>query len=776
MGVGARLKEKFAGFGIRAKGGCNCDGTAKKMDLLGPQKCREQAESLLDEVHANAIKAGVPFVRVVVNELFQQAIDEEAKFLEGQQRDIVQAFESRVQDAMADINAGPRIREVKWQMRPEVIEAAKRIIQAKLKEIGEQPADCGQGRGIVTLGGGVQYFPAVFVLCRMLRRLGCELPIEVWNLGPVEFDDRMESILRDMGGITVVDGSRSLPVKPRSWGGWEAKAWVIQHSKFREVLFLDSDVVPVGDPAYLFDDPAYQKAGAVAWPNYDHAVSYEATAEAFQICGIPVPGRQKKIEHQHKPTDYRPWETGQLLVDKQRCWKALEIAKTLSDYSDFFYPMNDANANWHSFGDTATFPFGFWMTGTDYRMPDRDCEFFGDSRGGGLNQYDLQGKLAWQHRCRPKYKIRITGVNPDSGLALPELFNESIEFLKSTVRWRPFIWDWKDQTPEDAAAAVECMGGKFCTGLPGVRENKITLLPDGKVDGGIQLRWRMATIHGERRLVIAGPQNAFAIMGNYENGWIDYERGVNVQFMAPAWWSGMETPLVSSIWCETYLRNVYRLPDRMDGWKVVDIGANEGVFSHLAFERGAATVVSCEPVKANYARLVQNMERRAGSICVHAACVTDGAPPVLGMRFGTGKDPHLSGMEVGPAIENLTCTIELYRLAEMANWKSAGLLSFTPVDLLKLDCEGYEWPILLASNSLDMFKYITAELHFSRLFAVHDATNLGLPRTKESAIKSLERELNAFNFDFKIQEAQDGNFGYLWAWQKGTDCVFKLPE
>lgn len=771
MGVGARLKARFAEFGIRARGGCNCDDTAKRMDRVGPLACRDQAESLLDEIQANAREIGIPFVRVVVNDLLQKAIDEEIAFLESQDRDIAKAFETRVQEAMQDINEGPKLREVKWQLRPEVIEAAKRIIRQKIGEIDDRQCDYGSGRGIVTLGGGIQYFPAVFVLCRSLRRLGCALPIEVWHLGAVEFDDRMASILKELGGIEIVDGKTRLPRAPRSWGGWEAKAWAIQHSSFREVLFLDSDIMPAGDPSYLFDDEAFRKAGAIAWPNYDHAVSYEATAEAFEICGLPVPGRQKKIEHQAKPTDYRPWETGQLLVDTNRCWKALEIAKVLSDYSDFFYPPNDTNMNWHSFGDTATFPFGFWMTGTEYRMPDRDCEMFGDPRGGGLNQYDMQGRLAWQHRCRPKFKIRITGQNPVSGLALPDLFNESIEVLKA--KWRPYIWDWRDQDADELAAASHHVGGKFCTGLPGVRENKITLLPDGKVSGGNQLRWRLANVDGERRMIIAGPQNAHAILKPYENGWIDYERGVNVQHMAPSWWAGMETPLAASVWCEVFLRNVYRLPDRMDGWRVVDVGANEGVFSHLAFERGAATVVSCEPVKANYARLVQNMDRRAGSICVHAACTGRGAKPVVGMRFGT-DNPHLSGMEVGPPVDNLAATVDLDRLHEIATW-SCTALEFSYVDLLKIDCEGYEWPILLTSDCLDMFQAITAELHFGRLFAIYNATGCRHPvRTKEWALKTLREVLEHFGFDFRIEEVQDGNFGYLWAWKKGTDCVFKL--
>lgn len=35
--------------------------------------------------------------------------------------------------------------------------------------------------------------------------------------------------------------------------------------RFKEVLLLDADVVPMRDPAYLFDDPQYRKDGNYFW-------------------------------------------------------------------------------------------------------------------------------------------------------------------------------------------------------------------------------------------------------------------------------------------------------------------------------------------------------------------------------------------------------------------------------------------------------------------------------------------------------------------------------
>ena len=49
-------------------------------------------------------------------------------------------------------------------------------------------------------------------------------------------------------------------------GGWELKAYALLHSRFREVLLLDADNVPVRNPEYLFDTPDYTAAGTLFWP------------------------------------------------------------------------------------------------------------------------------------------------------------------------------------------------------------------------------------------------------------------------------------------------------------------------------------------------------------------------------------------------------------------------------------------------------------------------------------------------------------------------------
>lgn len=63
--------------------------------------------------------------------------------------------------------------------------------------------------------------------------------------------------------------------KIRSWKNFQIKADAIVQSSFEEVLYLDSDNIPLRDPAYLFDSALYKGPGQpqiVFWPdlNKDH--------------------------------------------------------------------------------------------------------------------------------------------------------------------------------------------------------------------------------------------------------------------------------------------------------------------------------------------------------------------------------------------------------------------------------------------------------------------------------------------------------------------------
>jgi hypothetical protein len=221
------------------------------------------------------------------------------------------------------------------------------------------------GRGIVTCAGGLKYLPSAWVLIKTLRHLGCQLPIQVWYLGKEERDEQWISLVEPLG-VECVDAFEVCKRHPHpNLASWESKSYAILHSPFEEVLFLDADNVPVRDPTFLFDDPHYRSTGAIFWPD---GLSTPKDSERWQIFGVPY-------------RDEPEQESGQILIDKRRCWQALNLANWYNEHSDFFYQ--------HIYGDKDTFRFARHRMELPYEMPARGVAPIRH----GLLQFDLDGRL-----------------------------------------------------------------------------------------------------------------------------------------------------------------------------------------------------------------------------------------------------------------------------------------------------------------------------------------------------------------------------------------------
>lgn len=233
------------------------------------------------------------------------------------------------------------------------------------------------GRGIVICGGGLRYFTGAWVCVHMLRRLGCSLPIQLWHLGAAELDPFMASLLAPLR-VTCVDATavrRRHPV--RRLDGWELKPFALLHAPFREVLLLDADNVPVVNPEGLFDSAPFRETGAVFWPDCGRL---SRTQVIWTSCGLARPEEPE-------------FESGQILVDKQRCWRALRLSLWFNEHSDFYYQ--------HLHGDKETFHLAFRKLRQPYRLvpiPVRRLT-------GTMCQHDFDGRRLFQHRNTAKWNL-----------------------------------------------------------------------------------------------------------------------------------------------------------------------------------------------------------------------------------------------------------------------------------------------------------------------------------------------------------------------------------
>ena len=203
----------------------------------------------------------------------------------------------------------------------------------------------------------------------------------------------------------------------------------------------------------------------------------------------------------------------------------------------------------------------------------------------------------------------------------------------------------------------------------------------------------------------------------------------------PSWEPGTDH---EDTWREVALLNVYRLPERIDNWRVVDVGAHIGLFANVCLARGAAHITCVEPNPDNLRRLLANLTGYPVAVVEAAAW-----PEAGRLRLYRPTQPGRTNCgyvlpDGGPAADTVAVALDPL-LAEAGG--PAG------VDLLKLDCEGAEWE-LLARCRLPGVRRVAGEYH---LGGSHDTAEL--------------RTLLARRFNHvEVAERGDG-VGSFFAWQ-----------
>lgn len=246
-------------------------------------------------------------------------------------------------------------------------------------DIPNYPENRFTGRGIVIAGGG-KYFPSAYVTIRVIRHLHCGLPIQLWYFGKTnEIDEKMKLSLIDYG-VEFVDADEVRKEhKTRMLGGFEIKWFGVQNSPFEEVLFLDADSYPVINPEELFEHPDYLKTGAVFFPD----LASTNTWTKWDMFHVEKSEVDQDAGH----------ETGQFLINKQKCWQCLQLANWYNNWSDITYKWEHGDklcsrVPWAYFRQ----PYTFWKKVPTWHV----------------NSYlhkDSTDQVIFVHRCRSKFKF-----------------------------------------------------------------------------------------------------------------------------------------------------------------------------------------------------------------------------------------------------------------------------------------------------------------------------------------------------------------------------------
>lgn len=190
------------------------------------------------------------------------------------------------------------------------------------------------------------------------------------------------------------------------------------------------------------------------------------------------------------------------------------------------------------------------------------------------------------------------------------------------------------------------------------------------------------------------------------------------------------------VWQNVYNRNEYELPERIDGWRIVDVGGHIGSFARLCLDRGASHVTSIEAHPEQQKVYRQNVAAYPGQWTLIPAAVFGSPPAATATLVGRGCIAKVLGDSDRTGGQPVTDSQEVPTVT----------LGAVECDLLKIDVEGCEYEIL-GNSDLSGVQRICGEGH---LFE-------GLP-----GIEWLQKMLEARGFIVRIHRTGPLTF-LFWA-------------
>ncbi|EKD19386.1 uncharacterized protein L3040_006828 [Drepanopeziza brunnea f. sp. 'multigermtubi'] len=242
-----------------------------------------------------------------------------------------------------------------------------------------------EGRGIAIVAGNEKTVKRVKVIIRALKKLQSQLPIEFhyWNdeLTPAAKEDLIAMWPHK---IYFNDLSSPTNIAKTDYNAfminYQFKTAAVMNSRFAEVLLLDSDNIPVLDPATLFESETYKTYGTLFWPDIART---RPNNPAWAITNTAC--RMDEYEQ----------ESGQMIVDKRRFFYHLQLAAWLNNEHGIYY-------NRFLLGDKDMFRFTWHALKTKFGFPPRWLTSVGTLNDGHycghtFAQHHPNGDVAFMH-------------------------------------------------------------------------------------------------------------------------------------------------------------------------------------------------------------------------------------------------------------------------------------------------------------------------------------------------------------------------------------------
>jgi hypothetical protein len=297
------------------------------------------------------------------------------------------------------------------------------------------------GRSIVTSCYDKE-FPSAWVLLNELKRLDVTLPIEVFyrddELSSKQID-LLSSISNNVKVKKIKNVVKNLVDRYGHTQGWGTKVYAILESEYTENLWLDCDNNPIVNPEFLFNDHEYVQKGSLFWRDMysvDSAAQYAPSSIMWSVFNVPW-------------SDAEPFESGQFLINKNKCWRQLDLVKWYADNPEIYYVYSGDKETWrfafqhlhfrnggqfpqinyHS-NNNAYCPYGIMPYGPNSRGK---TNIYGKWLGGScMCQRDREGHEIFNHRNINKFKLLDNVFNND--IQNEQYYHDHIKVLQEILK------------------------------------------------------------------------------------------------------------------------------------------------------------------------------------------------------------------------------------------------------------------------------------------------------------------------------------------------------
>jgi FkbM family methyltransferase len=242
----------------------------------------------------------------------------------------------------------------------------------------------------------------------------------------------------------------------------------------------------------------------------------------------------------------------------------------------------------------------------------------------------------------------------------------------------------------------------------------------------------------------------------------EWSRRIQVWRHKPRHWRLRQNTIDRRLFREVVIQNHYQLPHRFESEDIVlDVGAHLGSFSYAALRRGAGRVFCCEPDAGNFALLETNLAPYGSRVQLRRAAVWRSDQTVSQLHL---DNPREAGNTGAIQVTDNQVGVPVPALAFDNLVRQATQCGTRKIRLLKLDCEGAEWPILLTSRTLHLVEAIRGEYHLGAY-----PPPFRVPGFDEYSPGLLARHIRGKGFDVQIQPCiKDPQFGLFLAERKGA--------